>query len=78
MLYAATRATLKSVFGGGQIKEELFGTAMVSWKVQTFYLKVVHCVFLHLLVLVDKNPNCALLSDFFKCGEDMLDLYRLK
>ncbi|XP_076448185.1 twinfilin-2-A-like isoform X2 [Babylonia areolata] len=26
MLYAATRATLKSEFGGGQVKEELFGT----------------------------------------------------
>lgn len=26
MLYAATRATLKSEFGGGHIKEELFGT----------------------------------------------------
>ncbi|XP_076469424.1 twinfilin-1-like [Babylonia areolata] len=27
MLYAATRATLKTEFGGGEIKEELFGTA---------------------------------------------------
>ncbi|CAL1526647.1 unnamed protein product [Lymnaea stagnalis] len=26
MLYAATRATMKSEFGGGQIKDELFGT----------------------------------------------------
>ncbi|KAL8589392.1 hypothetical protein ACOMHN_021544 [Nucella lapillus] len=26
MLYAATRATLKTEFGGGEIKEELFGT----------------------------------------------------
>ncbi|KAL8594720.1 hypothetical protein ACOMHN_051666 [Nucella lapillus] len=38
MLYAATRATLKSEFGGGQIKEEFFGTVMedVSY---TGYLK---------------------------------------
>ncbi|KAK3101737.1 hypothetical protein FSP39_005974 [Pinctada imbricata] len=27
MLYAATRATLKKEFGGGQIREEVFGTA---------------------------------------------------
>ncbi|GFR72708.1 twinfilin-2 [Elysia marginata] len=27
MLYAATRATMKMQFGGGQIKDELFGTA---------------------------------------------------
>lgn len=30
MLYAATRATLKQEFGGGQIKDELHGTTMVS------------------------------------------------
>ena len=30
MLYAATRATLKKEFGGGQINEELFGTVPVS------------------------------------------------
>lgn len=29
MLYAATRATLKKEFGGGHIKEEIFGTAKV-------------------------------------------------
>ena len=29
MLYAATRSTLKKEFGGGQIKEEVFGTAKV-------------------------------------------------
>jgi len=28
MLYAATRATLKSEFGGGQIKDEVFGTVL--------------------------------------------------
>ena len=33
MLYAATRATVKKTFGGGQIKEEMFGTAPVSVKV---------------------------------------------
>jgi len=30
MLYAATRATLKMQFGGGLIKDELFGTIPVS------------------------------------------------
>ena len=29
MLYAATRATLKSAFGGGHIKDELFATRRV-------------------------------------------------
>lgn len=29
MLYAATRATLKKEFGGGHIKDELFGTVKV-------------------------------------------------
>jgi len=29
MLYAATRSTLKTEFGGGQIKDELFGSVMV-------------------------------------------------
>ena len=31
MLYAATRATLKAEFGGGQVKEEMFGTVKVSF-----------------------------------------------
>ena len=30
MLYAATRATLKMQFGGGLIKDEMFGTVPVS------------------------------------------------
>ena len=30
MLYAATRATMKQEFGGGQIKEEVFGSVPVS------------------------------------------------
>lgn len=30
MLYAATRATLKKEFGGGHIKEEIFGTVKVE------------------------------------------------
>lgn len=29
MLYAATRATLKKEFGGGHIKDEVFGTNKV-------------------------------------------------
>lgn len=29
MLYAATRATLKKEFGGGHIKDEIFGTTKV-------------------------------------------------
>lgn len=34
MLYAATRATMKREFGGGQIKEELFGTILVSYFIE--------------------------------------------
>ena len=30
MLYAATRATLKKEFGGGHIKDEVFGTVTVQ------------------------------------------------
>lgn len=30
MVYAATRATLKKEFGGGQIKDEIFGTVEVG------------------------------------------------
>lgn len=30
MLYAATRATLKKEFGGGHIKDEVFGTVKVQ------------------------------------------------
>lgn len=45
MLYAATRATLKKEFGGGHIKDEVFGTV----KVQNLRL----CVFL----CVSKNPK---------------------
>lgn len=29
MVYAATRATLKKEFGGGHVKDELFGTVEV-------------------------------------------------
>lgn len=29
MLYAATRATVKKEFGGGHIKDEIFGTLKV-------------------------------------------------
>lgn len=29
MMYAATRATLKKEFGGGHIKDEMFGTVEV-------------------------------------------------
>ena len=36
MLYAATRATLKKEFGGGHIKDEMFGTV----KVQNLYFYV--------------------------------------
>ena len=37
MLYAATRATLKKEFGGGQIKEEVFGTVPVSSSSVDYY-----------------------------------------
>lgn len=30
MLYAATRATVKKEFGGGHVKDELFGTVKVK------------------------------------------------
>ena len=30
MLYAATRATVKKEFGGGHIKDDIFGTTKVS------------------------------------------------
>lgn len=40
MLYAATRATLKKEFGGGHIKDEVFGTV----KVQNLRLCVFLCV----------------------------------
>lgn len=30
MLYAATRATLKKEFGGGHIKDEVFGTVQTK------------------------------------------------
>lgn len=30
MMYAATRATLKKEFGGGHIKDEMFGTVEVG------------------------------------------------
>lgn len=36
MLYAATRATLKKEFGGGHIKDEVFGTV----KVQNLYFYI--------------------------------------
>lgn len=45
MLYAATRATLKKEFGGGHIKDEVFGTV----KVQNLRLCVCVCV--------SKNPE---------------------
>lgn len=37
MLYAATRATLKKEFGGGHIKEEIFGTVKV-WHISAAIL----------------------------------------
>ena len=38
MLYAATRATLKKEFGGGIIKDEVFGTTMVGALSNSFYV----------------------------------------
>jgi len=34
MIYASTKATLKSQFGSGQIKEDLLGTALVILKLK--------------------------------------------
>lgn len=44
MLYAATRSTLKSEFGGGQIKEELFGSVRedVKWSGYEKHLQAQH------------------------------------
>lgn len=36
MLYAATRATLKKEFGGGHIKDEIFGTVTVRHALSVF------------------------------------------
>ena len=45
MVYAATRATLKTEFGGGHIKEELFGTVIVSSLSFPHILGVPECLF---------------------------------
>jgi hypothetical protein len=45
MLYAATRATLKKEFGGGHIKDEMFGTV----KVQNLYFIWSLCVAVKML-----------------------------
>lgn len=46
MVYAATRATLKKEFGGGHIKDEMFGTVEVcgleSSNPKHFYLTLVY------------------------------------
>ena len=62
MLYAATRATVKKTFGGGQIKEEMFGTAPVSVKVlivlnyhYKLYCVNTHCVGVHLKLILSKH-----------------------
>ena len=36
MLYAATRSTLKMEFGGGKVKEELFGTAKSEFTLEAY------------------------------------------
>lgn len=40
MLYAATRATVKKEFGGGHIKDELFGTVKVGTPPPTLGLEL--------------------------------------
>ncbi|KAH9496320.1 Twinfilin-2-A [Bulinus truncatus] len=40
MLYAATRATMKSEFGGGQIKDELFGTVQSDVSLRGYHRHV--------------------------------------
>lgn len=40
MLYAATRATLKKEFGGGHIKDEVFGTVQVRFAVPEAALSI--------------------------------------
>lgn len=59
MMYAATRATLKKEFGGGHIRDEMFGTVEVS-KISLFLRKLMT---INLLLLV-KGYNPALVSLF--------------
>lgn len=40
MLYASTRATLKKEFGGGQVRDEIFGTVPVSNLLLHIYIKM--------------------------------------
>jgi len=64
MLYAATRATLRKLFGGGQIREEVFGTVPVSANniimIYKFHvLAVYHCRQLQLYY------NCYVITNIF-------------
>ena len=45
MLYAATRATVKKEFGGAHIKEEIFGTALVSLKIGNGNMNMLRFIF---------------------------------
>lgn len=58
MLYAATRATLKSEFGGGLIKEEMFGTHVVSGvSVKFFFLVRIVRLIQYFMVKTELNCN---------------------
>ena len=45
MLYAATRATLKSEFGSGHIKDEMSGTIPVSFIMEIWCIALVNYCF---------------------------------
>ena len=47
MLYASTKATLKKEFGGGQIKDDLYGNMKVFFYKRNFKIltyKMIHCI----------------------------------
>lgn len=53
MLYAATRATLKKEFGGGHIKDEIFGTSKVGHTTTALEImqKVLYALSLFIIVI---------------------------
>lgn len=56
MLYAATRATVKKEFGGGHVKDEMFGTIEVL--VYTGISRIIildHNIILYPILYVDHN-----------------------
>lgn len=52
MMYAATRATLKKEFGGGHIKDEMFGTVEVCKIPSAVKLSVSHVLLVIISLMV--------------------------